>query len=160
MPASRPFARLHRPFRTLLAAALLASAGLASAAAPQQMNQVPGYYRMAVGSYEITALYDGAIDLDSALLKNIGEQEIRALLARKFLKGPAVQTAVNAYLINTGSKLVLVDAGAAKLFPAPPHSVFSGAARNVLTCAVSFRYSLRRALAYSALMLLILFLVS
>lgn len=116
MPASRPFARLHQPFRALLAAALLACAGLAAAAAPQQMTQVPGYYRMAVGSYEITALYDGAIDLDSALLKNIDEQEIRALLARKFLKGPAVQTAVNAYLINTGDKLVLVDAGAAKLF--------------------------------------------
>jgi glyoxylase-like metal-dependent hydrolase (beta-lactamase superfamily II) len=33
-----------------------------------------------------------------------------------FLKGPKVQTAVNAYLINTGEKLVLVDAGAAKGF--------------------------------------------
>jgi glyoxylase-like metal-dependent hydrolase (beta-lactamase superfamily II) len=37
-------------------------------------------------------------------------------MARQFLKGPAVQTAVNAYLVNTGSHLILVDAGAAKLF--------------------------------------------
>lgn len=33
-----------------------------------------------------------------------------------FVKCPKVQTAVNAYLINTGGKLVLIDAGAAKLF--------------------------------------------
>lgn len=121
MPASYPLALLrhpllHLPFRALLAAALLVCAGLAAAAAPQQMTQVPGYYRMALGSYEITALYDGTIELDSALLKNIDDSEIPPLLARQFLKGPAVQTAVNAYLINTGDKLVLVDAGAASLF--------------------------------------------
>lgn len=33
-----------------------------------------------------------------------------------FVDNPKMQTAVNAYLINTGSHLVLVDAGAAKLF--------------------------------------------
>jgi glyoxylase-like metal-dependent hydrolase (beta-lactamase superfamily II) len=116
MPANRPFSPFRHLLQPLLAAALIASASVSFAAAPLQMTQAPGYYRMAVGSYEITALYEGAIDLDSALLKNIDENELRALLARKFLKGPAVQTAVNAYLINTGNKLVLVDAGAAKLF--------------------------------------------
>ena len=52
--------------------------------------------------------------------------DIQRLLAREFLKGPKVQTAVNAYLINTGSKLVLVDAGAALLLPQaelPPEAV-------------------------------------
>lgn len=102
--------------RHLLLAALLAASGLAAADAPQQKTQVPGYYRLMLGGFEVTALYDGAIDLDEKLLKNVHKRDLQRLLARQFLQGPKVQTAVNAYLINTGSKLVLVDAGAAKLF--------------------------------------------
>ncbi len=109
----------HRPgplLRGLLAGLFLLASGFAAAEAPQQKTQVPGYYRMNLGQFEVTALYDGAIKLDTKLLKNSNEKEIQQLLARLFVKGPAVQTAVNAYLINTGSKLVLIDAGAAKLF--------------------------------------------
>lgn len=105
-----------KPLRHLLLAALLAGSGLAAAEAPQQKTQVPGYYRLMLGNFEVTALYDGAIDLDEKLLKNIQKRDLQRLLARQFLQGPTVQTAVNAYLVNTGSKLVLVDAGAAKLF--------------------------------------------
>ncbi len=105
-----------KPLRHLLLATLLATTGLAMAEAPQQKNQVAGYYRLMLGNFEVTALYDGAIDLDEKMLKNIQKRDIQRLLARQFLQGPKVQTAVNAYLINTGSKLVLVDAGAAKLF--------------------------------------------
>lgn len=105
-----------KTLRHLLLATLLATAGLAAADAPQQKTQVPGYYRLMLGNFEVTALYDGAIDLDQKLLKNIQTRDIQRLLARQFLKGPKVQTAVNAYLVNTGGKLVLVDAGAAKLF--------------------------------------------
>jgi glyoxylase-like metal-dependent hydrolase (beta-lactamase superfamily II) len=108
---------LGTPLRHLaLAAGLFFAATLASAEAPAQKTQVPGYYRLMLGNFEITALYDGAIGLDEKLLMNIQKRDIQRLLARQFLQGPKVQTAVNAYLINTGSKLVLVDAGAAKLF--------------------------------------------
>jgi glyoxylase-like metal-dependent hydrolase (beta-lactamase superfamily II) len=107
---------LHVFFRLLLVMLVCATASLSHAGAPQQKTQVPGYYRFMVGSFEVTALYDGYIDLDSALLKNTNPKEVQNLLARMFLKGPKVQTAVNAYLINTGEKLVLVDAGAAKGF--------------------------------------------
>lgn len=105
--------RLHTLF---LACLLLAGSGLAAAAAPQLNTQVPGYYRLQLGQFEVTALYDGAIALDTKLLKNTNDKEVQTLLARMFVKGPAVQTAVNAYLINTGSKLVLIDTGAAKGF--------------------------------------------
>ena len=105
-----------KPLRHLLLAALLATAGIAAADAPQQKTQVPGYYRLMLGGFEVTALYDGAIDLDEKLLKNVQKRDLQRLLARQFLQGPKVQTAVNAYLVNTGGKLVLVDAGAAKLF--------------------------------------------
>lgn len=88
----------------------------AQAEAPMVKTQVPGYYRMAVGQFEVTALYDGFVELDAKLLRNATEQEIQILLSRMFVASPKMQTAVNAYLINTGSKLVLVDAGAGKVF--------------------------------------------
>ncbi|KAB2926803.1 MAG: MBL fold metallo-hydrolase [Dechloromonas sp.] len=111
-------------FRLLLAALFLLLSGFAAAEAPQQKTQVPGYYRLQLGDFEITALYDGPVDLDEKWLKNIRQRDMQRLLARQFLQGPKVQTAVNAYLINTGSKLILVDAGAAKLFgPALGHIV-------------------------------------
>ena len=79
-------------------------------------TQVPGYYRMMLGQFEITALYDGFIDLDAKLLINVSEKEVQALLSRMFVGSPKMQTAVNAYLINTGSKLVLVDTGDSNIF--------------------------------------------
>ncbi|MBK7354967.1 MBL fold metallo-hydrolase [Propionivibrio sp.] len=96
--------------------ALMSFAPLAQAEAPQLQTQVPGYYRSQLGQFEITALYDGMIELDTKLLKNTSAAELQVLLARMFVGNPKMQTAVNAYLINTGSHLVLVDTGAAKLF--------------------------------------------
>jgi len=127
--ASISFAR--RPLNSLLSATLLAAAmaiGLpatatdaraqAPAQAPTQLKtQVPGYYRMMVGQFEVTALYDGYIDLDPKILKYTSAREVQSLLARMFVEAtPGMQTAVNAYLVNTGSHLVLVDTGAATCF--------------------------------------------
>lgn len=107
-----------RHFLTLAATALLALVPLvpAWADAPLAGTQVPGYYRTQLGQFEITALYDGNIDLDTKLLKNIDEKDLQSMLARMFVGNPKMQTAVNGYLINTGKHLVLVDVGAAKLF--------------------------------------------
>jgi glyoxylase-like metal-dependent hydrolase (beta-lactamase superfamily II) len=106
-------------FRLILSLAvvtIICLASLAHAEAPQVRTQVPGYYRMMLGQFEITALYDGALDLDTKLLHNTTPSELNKLLARMFVGNPKMQTAVNAYLVNTGTNLVLVDAGAAKLF--------------------------------------------
>lgn len=108
--------KLMRHFLALAAAVLIGLAPLAQAEAPQVATQVPGYYRMQLGQFEITALFDGAIELDTQLLKNARPADLQRLLSRMFVGNPKMQTAVNAYLINTGAHLVLVDAGAAKLF--------------------------------------------
>lgn len=79
-------------------------------------KQVPGYYRLALGEFEVTALFDGTVELDRKLLHNVSEQDLQRLLERHFLRGPGLQTAVNAYLVNTGRNLLLIDAGAAGLF--------------------------------------------
>src|SRR5512140_1732716 len=94
----------------ILAAVLLAGlVSLAQAKAPMEGTQVPGYYRLQLGQFEITALYDGAIELDTKLLRNTTAAELNHLLSRMFVGNPKMQTAVNTYLINTGSHLVLVD---------------------------------------------------
>lgn len=110
--------------RILLAGLIAASSTFAIAplttyAAPpaKQMTQVPGYYRMALGDIEVTALYDGYIKLDNKLLKGISAKDLQSLLARMFLESSkGVQTAVNGYLVNTGDNLILIDTGAAKCF--------------------------------------------
>ena len=96
-----------------LALALALTSGLALAQPPaQQKTQVPGYHRLAVGDYEVTALFDGYNDLSPDLLKGLSPGQIRALLARRSIDTPGVQTAFNAFLINTGKHLILVDTGA------------------------------------------------
>jgi len=86
------------------------------AEAPMVRTQVSGYYRMMLGQFEITALLDGFIDLDMQLMNNVSETKIKSLLDLNFASSPRMKTAVNVYLINTGSKLVLVDAGGGNAF--------------------------------------------
>ena len=110
---------MHRILLFILALATAVPMGFVpsvQAGVPQVQTQVPGYYRLQLGQFEITALYDGAIELDTSLLKNAKPEDVNQLLSRMFVGNPKMQTAVNAYLINTGKNLVLVDTGASKLF--------------------------------------------
>ncbi|HEX4421483.1 MAG TPA: MBL fold metallo-hydrolase, partial [Kofleriaceae bacterium] len=69
-----------------------------------------------LGDFEITALSDGTAPLPvEKLLTGTTQAKTEAALAKSYLK-PGFETSVNAYLINTGSKLVLIDTGAGVLF--------------------------------------------
>jgi glyoxylase-like metal-dependent hydrolase (beta-lactamase superfamily II) len=88
----------------------------AQAAAPMVKGQAPGYYRMMLGEFEVTALSDGTADLPvGTLLTRTTPAKVKRALARSYLKEP-VETSINGFLVNTGTKLVLIDTGAAKLF--------------------------------------------
>lgn len=100
--------------RGLLLLAALLVAPVASAAGPAPKSQ-PGYYRMMLGDFEVTALSDGTVDLPVVDLLHTSRQRTTRALARKGLASP-LETSVNAYLINTGAKLVLIDAGAGTSF--------------------------------------------
>ena len=92
------------------------TAGSTFAAAPQVKTQAPGYYRVMLGDFEVTALSDGTVQLPvDKLLTNTRPGQVDKALKRDFLKAP-LDTSVNGYLVNTGSKLVLIDTGAANLF--------------------------------------------
>lgn len=102
--------------KAALVGVAFAVAQAAHAAAPQQKTQAPGWYRTMVGDIEVTALSDGTVKLPmDKLLTNTTPARTTQALKRNFQQAP-VETSVNAFLINTGPKLVLVDTGAAGLF--------------------------------------------
>jgi len=104
------------PLRTAFAALVFAFATCAGAAAPAAKSQAPGFYRMMVGDIEVTVVSDGTVDLPMAeILKDMPRKDIDRLLARAFLGNP-LETSVNTFLVNTGTKLVLVDTGAGAFF--------------------------------------------
>jgi glyoxylase-like metal-dependent hydrolase (beta-lactamase superfamily II) len=76
----------------------------------------PGYYRMQIGDFEITALSDGTIPQDvHQLLTHTQPGEIDRLLKAGYVTVP-VETSVNAYVIKAGDHLILVDAGTADAY--------------------------------------------
>ena len=101
--------------RLLPAALALAFSTAAFAAGPQLKGQAPGWYRMQLGDFEITALSDGTIDLPVEKLLHQPPAKTLDALKHDHLVTP-VETSVNAFLVNTGTKVVLVDTGTAGLF--------------------------------------------
>ncbi|WP_426124401.1 MBL fold metallo-hydrolase [Pararhizobium sp. PWRC1-1] len=102
--------------RTALAAGTLTALPAAVfAKAPMVGKQAAGFYRVKLGSYEITALSDGTAKLPmSKIYKNIGEEEAETYLVDRYQSGSA-EISVNAFLVNTGERLVLIDAGTGDL---------------------------------------------
>jgi glyoxylase-like metal-dependent hydrolase (beta-lactamase superfamily II) len=92
-----------------------ASIGHALAGAPLAGFQPPGIFRMMLGDIEVTALYDGAATLDAAKMLDEPAQDTEAALKASFLRNP-LATSDNAFLINTGARLVLIDTGGGSFF--------------------------------------------
>lgn len=110
----------HHPLRRMLGFCLLLAMGLllqcAQAAAPLAGTAAPGFYRFMLGSFEITALNDGTLELPvDQFLTNTTPQKVKEVLAAHYLGSP-LETSYNAFLVNTGSKLILIDTGAGNIF--------------------------------------------
>ncbi len=88
----------------------LVSSG-AEAAAPFAGAPVAGVMRRKVGDFEVTALLDGHLQIGPDLIVGYDEQAAAKLREAAFVDDPSLTGPVSAYLVNTGDKLVLVDAG-------------------------------------------------
>jgi glyoxylase-like metal-dependent hydrolase (beta-lactamase superfamily II) len=87
--------------------------GPAIAAAPASGTQVPGLYRYKIGAFELTALYDGVWyrPIDEKFIRNADYRDVRRAMADAFMPAEKLSTPFTTLLVNTGSKLVLLDTG-------------------------------------------------
>jgi glyoxylase-like metal-dependent hydrolase (beta-lactamase superfamily II) len=126
-----------KKFKLVKSLALFATLALSYVALPADAApiaqigiQAPGFYRMRMGKFEITALLDGThpfpIPAVMVRARPDGTQEplvqarpgeAEALLAEQHLSMP-YEGSINAFLINTGTRLVLIDSGAGALYGA------------------------------------------
>lgn len=106
---------LLRAFGAALALGVAAlGATPAQAAAPMLKKSAPGYYRIMLGDFEVTALSDGTFKAPvDKLMLHTTPAEVDAALAKDFLSNP-IDMSITGYLVNTGSKLVLIDTGLGK----------------------------------------------
>ena len=76
-------------------------------------EQAPGYYRMQLGEYTVTALYDGYTRIDNKLLKGITTQQAKKRFTNQFIdSAEGVRTSINSFLVQMPNNLILFDAGA------------------------------------------------
>jgi glyoxylase-like metal-dependent hydrolase (beta-lactamase superfamily II) len=100
--------------------ALFSAAALAAlpitpgfAAAPKLGTQAPGFFRFNIGEFEITSLHDGTAtgDFDPKRFPNASEADVKALMESQYMSTAPVVNTFNTMVVNTGSKLVLIDSG-------------------------------------------------
>jgi len=86
---------------------------IANASVPQSGAQAPGFYRYKVGSFECTSINDGArtFPMPDKFVVNVPKEEAAAAGEAAYMPKGMVTVPFNPQLINTGSKLVLIDTG-------------------------------------------------
>jgi len=76
----------------------------------------PGFQHFKIGDIELIALSDGTLPIPAdQLFTNAKPAEVTAALAKTY-QAPHVDASINAYLIKTGDRLVMVDAGTGELY--------------------------------------------
>jgi glyoxylase-like metal-dependent hydrolase (beta-lactamase superfamily II) len=82
--------------------------------APLVGSQVISVHRMKLGAFEVTSMLDGYIDIPPGVLQADPAMVKSMLHAGGWPEGP-MRLPVNTFLVNTGEKLILLDAGGAKM---------------------------------------------
>ena len=95
------------------AVAALSPSSTARAAVPPSGTQAPGFYRYKVGAYECTSINDGArsFPMPDKWVTNVAKEEALAAAEAAYMPKGMVTVPFNPQLINTGSKLILIDCG-------------------------------------------------
>src|SRR5262247_4382066 len=106
----------RRSIMTGVAAAAVAPLALgrpAHAAAPPAGKQAPAYYRYKVGDYELTQISDGGrtFPMPDGFVRNVSKEQALAAAEAAYMPKGQVRVPFNPQVINTGSKLVLIDTG-------------------------------------------------
>ena len=109
-----------RPPHTIATALLMLalSCGAQARSPHGAQQQVAGVYHQQIGELQVTALFDGAVALGRQELVGIDPTTVTRLLDHRYVPEDAqgLQTAVNAYLVQRGDHLSLIDTGTAQCF--------------------------------------------
>jgi glyoxylase-like metal-dependent hydrolase (beta-lactamase superfamily II) len=95
------------------AGASLALGSQAVAGVEPAGKQVPSYYRSKLGDFELTVVSDGArpIPLPPRFVVNVPNEEVLKAAEAAYMPKGTVFAPFNPVVVNTGSKLVLIDTG-------------------------------------------------
>ena len=95
------------------AAALAVTPSALHAAAPAAGRQAPGFYRSKLGDYELTQLADGArtFPMPDGFIVNLPKDQALAAAEAAYLPKGQVTIPFNPMVVNTGSKLIVIDTG-------------------------------------------------
>jgi glyoxylase-like metal-dependent hydrolase (beta-lactamase superfamily II) len=103
---------LLRAGSAAVGAAALSPTTVALARAPQAGEGAePGFYRFKLGTIEITVVSDGTLAFPAETLWGDKAEDARGLLTSTFHTPRPVELEINTILVNTGDKLLLIDAG-------------------------------------------------
>lgn len=96
----------------MTAGAALSQPTAARAAAPIVGKQAPGFYRYKVGAFEVSVIADGALPFPvENFVTNVTTEQVKAALAAAFRGTDALSVPFSPVVVNTGSKLILIDTG-------------------------------------------------
>jgi glyoxylase-like metal-dependent hydrolase (beta-lactamase superfamily II) len=87
-----------------------------AAATTKQAAQAAGFYRVRLGEFVVTVLSDGTLHLPFADLLHGAKASDLDQIYRDAGIDSNRETSINAFLIDTGEKRILIDAGAGALF--------------------------------------------
>src|ERR1700742_3337434 len=95
------------------AGAIAAGAGPPTAEVTPAGTTTPGIFRYKIGSFELTALYDGIWyrPITDQFIKNASFGDVERALDAAFMPHDKLTTPFTTLVVNTGKQLVLIDTG-------------------------------------------------
>jgi glyoxylase-like metal-dependent hydrolase (beta-lactamase superfamily II) len=93
--------------------------GGGAAPAPPQALQGAGFYRFALGSFNLALVSDGGFPFGSGYPlfgRNVNKDDVEACLTEAFVDPTKVMGQVNTFLIQTGKQNILIDTGCGSSF--------------------------------------------
>src|SRR5260370_21041907 len=97
---------LNRVFFFALAVVATSMGGNATGQAPNRRDEAPGSYRVRVGDFEITTLYDGAGVFDAHWLQADDQTTVQLISDESQGIPHFLDASVSAFLVNTGKHLI------------------------------------------------------
>jgi glyoxylase-like metal-dependent hydrolase (beta-lactamase superfamily II) len=87
---------------------------------PSRDELVPSRYALRIGEIDVLVVSDGVLTLPGAMLAHNADPAVRgAWLKDNFLPPDAIDWALNAVVVKSGGRTILVDAGMGEEFPLP-----------------------------------------